>query len=161
MAGLRGILAAFAISSAIIALPAAAQSRGSASLTHTVTVTVPPRVKVQVANLAFATPTPVRVSSRSANVDGLSLTINSNRAWVLTIGSQPGAPTRKARLQWSPDGSSAFTTVTTSHLAVASGDTSFDARAATLFFRNVNSATGSSLTASGEGEPVVLTVSAP
>lgn len=161
MAGLRGILAGLAISSAIMALPADAQSRGSASLTHTVTVTVPPRVKVQVAKLAFATLAPVGVSSRPTNVDGLSLTINANRPWVLAIGSQVGASTRKSRLQWSPDGNSGFTTVTTSHVAVASGVTSFDAKAATLFFRNVTSALGSSLTGYNEGEPVVLTVSAP
>lgn len=113
MAGLRGILAGLAISSAIIALPAHAQSRGSASLTHTVSVTVPPRVKIQVAALAVSTPASERVAKGQTSPEGLSLTINANRAWVLAIGSASEVATRKSRLQWSPDGNSGFSALTT------------------------------------------------
>lgn len=106
MAGLRGIVAALVVGSAIISLPAAAQSRGAVSLTHTVSVTVPPRVKVQVANLAFSSSAPASVSSAQPNRAGLSVTVDANRAWVLSIGSTSGASARKSQIQWSADGSS-------------------------------------------------------
>ncbi len=132
MAGLRGIVAGLAIGSAIMSLPAGAQSRGTASLTHTVSVTVPPRVKVQVSNLAFSSSAaPVSFSSQP-NAAGLSVTVDANRAWVLSIGSTSGASAPKSQLQWSADGSS-------------------------VFFRNAASTHARGRT----GEMVVLTVSAP
>lgn len=161
MAGLRGILAGLAISSAIIALPADAQSRGSASLTHTVSVTVPPRVKIQVAPLAISTPASEGVSAGQTSPEGLSLSINANRAWVLAIGFVSEVAARKSRLQWSPDGSSGFSAVTMSDAPVASSDSSFDARAANLYFRGATSRAGSTLSGYRSGESVVLTVSAP
>jgi hypothetical protein len=159
MAGLRGILAGLAISSAIIALPIEAQSPASVSLVHTVSVTVPPRVKVQVAKLAVSTPAAVRVSSSPINAEGLSLTVSANRAWVLAIGSDVRSATRKSRLQWSPDGRSQFSAVSTRDVAIASSDSSFDGKPANLFFRNAASAARS--TGYGDAESVVLTVSAP
>lgn len=150
MAGLRGILAGLAIGSAIISLPAVAQPGASASLTHTVTVTVPSRVNVQLAQFAVSTPAPVRLSSRQANTDGLSLTIRATQAWVLAIGRVYGVAARKSHLQWSPDGNSGFSTVTSRDVAVASGAGSYGAKATTLFFAR-----------GGDGEPIVLTVSAP
>ncbi len=132
MAGFRGILAGLVIGSAIMSLPAGAQSKGTASLTHTVSVTVPPRVKVQVANLAFSSSAPVSVSSVQPNAAGLSVTVDANRAWVLSIGSTSGISAPRSQLQWSADGSS-------------------------VFFRNA-----ASTHARGRaGEMVVLTVSAP
>ncbi len=107
MTGLRGVVAGLVIGSAIMALPAAAQSRASASLTHTVSVTVPPRVKVQVANLAFSSVSaPLSVSSAQPNAAGLSVTVDANRAWVLSIGSTSGASASRSKLQWSADGRS-------------------------------------------------------
>jgi hypothetical protein len=153
MTGFRGILAGLAIGSAIMALPANAQSHASSSLTHTVIVTVPPRVKVQVASLATSTPASVSVSSAQPNSNGLSLTINATQAWVLSIGSASGVTTRKSGLQWSSDGRSQFSAVTTRHVPVASGLSSFDPKAANLVFRNANGSTG--------GDSVVLTISAP
>jgi hypothetical protein len=112
MAGTRAILAALAIGSAIISLPAAAQSSSSSSLTHTVSVTVPPRVKVQVANLSVSTPGMVRNSVVQAKTDGLSLTIKGSRTWVLTAGSASDVTASKSELQWSSDSSSGFSSVT-------------------------------------------------
>ena len=132
MAVTRGILAAVAIGSAIISLPAAAQSRSSASLTHTVSVTVPSRVKVQVANFSVQAPNVVKNVSQTKN-DGLSLTINASRGWVLTAGSASGAAPSKSSLRWTSDSSSGLSTVFIKRSAVA----------------NTN------------GEPVVLTVAAP
>ena len=132
MAVTRGILAAFAIGSAVIALPAAAQSGSSASLTHTVSVTVPSRVKVQVANFSVPTPGVVKNASQT-KTDGLALTINASRAWVLTAGSASGALSPSSSLRWSSDSSSGPSTVFIARSAVA----------------NTN------------GEPVVLTVAAP
>ncbi len=153
MVGLRGILAGLAIGSAIVALPANAQSRASTSLTHTVIVTVPPRVKVQVASLAVSTPASVRVASGQPNTEGLSLTVSATRAWVLSIGSASGAATRKLGLQWSRDSRSQFSPMTTRDVPVATGVSSFDAKAANVFFRNANG--------TRDGDSVVLTVSAP
>jgi hypothetical protein len=132
MAGTRGILAALAIGSAIISLPAGAQSGSSASLTHTVSATVPPRVKVQVSNFSVPTPGVVRNVSQ-AKTDGLTLTINASRAWVLTAGSAIDTPTSKSSHRWSSDSSSGLSTVFIKRSAVA----------------NTN------------GGPVVLTVAAP
>ena len=132
MAVTRGILAAFAIGSAIISLPAAAQSGSSASLTHTVSVTVPSRVKVQVANFSVPTPGVVKNVSQT-KTDGLSLTINASRAWVLTAGSASDAAASKSSFRWTSDSSSGLSTAFIKRSAVA----------------NTN------------GEPVVLTVAAP
>lgn len=132
MAITRGILAAFAIGSAIISLPAAAQSGSSASLTHTVSVTVPSRVKVQVSSFSVATPSVVKNISQT-KADGLSLTIHATRAWVLTAGSAPDAAASPSSLKWSSDSSSDPSTVFIKRSAVP----------------NTN------------GEPIILTVAAP
>ena len=132
MAVTRGILAAFAIGSAIISLPAGAQSGSSASLTHTVSVTVPSRVKVQVANFSGPTPGVVKNASQT-NTDGLRLSINASRAWVLTAGSLSDAMASKSSFRWTSDSSSGLSTAFIKRSAVA----------------NTN------------GEPIVLTVAAP
>ena len=50
-----GLLIAVLVGIAVIALPAAAQSRnGSSSLTHVVSVTIAPRVKVRISPLSMA-----------------------------------------------------------------------------------------------------------
>lgn len=153
MAGLRGILAGLVIGSAIMALPANAQPRASASLTHTVVVTVPSRVKVQVTSLAASTPASIKISASDLNTVGLALTVNATQAWVLSIGSASDVTTRKLGVQWSGDGRSHFSAVTNNDVPVATGVSSFDAKAANVFFR---SASGNK-----NGEPVMLTVAAP
>ncbi len=132
MAVTRGILAAFVIGSAIISRPAAAQSSSSASFTHTVSVTVPSRVKVQVASFSVPTPGVVKNASQT-KADGLSLTINASRAWVLTAGSASGAVASNSILRWTSDGSSGRSSV---------------------FIKR-------SVAADTSGEPIVLTVAAP
>jgi hypothetical protein len=161
MAGIRGILAGLAISSAIIAVPAVAQSGASASLTHTVSVTVPPRVKVQVANLSVSTPGLVRNAASQMKTDGLALTVKASRAWVLTIGSASDVAASKSHLQWSSDNGSEFSTVTSTHAVVASGVRSFDAADAKLFFRSATSERARTATGDMQHRQVVLTVSAP
>jgi hypothetical protein len=153
MAGLRGILAGLVISSSIMANPASAQSRASTSLTHIVVVTVPSRVKVQVASLAVPAPASINDAAGEPNTVGLGLTVNATQAWVLSIGSASDVATRKSGVQWSRDGRSQFSAVTTSHVPVAAGVSSFDPKAANVFFRNANGST--------DGEPVMLTVVAP
>ena len=106
MAGIRRILTGLAIASAIISLPAAAQS--SASLTHVVTVTVPARVKVQVASLSAYSPAAVRMSPTSAS--GLSVTVRASKAWVMSVTSASGAAS-KSQPQWSRDGNSGVATL--------------------------------------------------
>jgi hypothetical protein len=153
MAGLRGIVAGIVVGSAIMALPANAQSYASTSLTHTVVVTVPPRVKVQVASLSASTPASMKVSTSDLNTVGLALTVNATQAWVLSIGSASDAATRKLGMQWSRDGRSRFSAVPTTNVPVATGVSSFDAKAANVFFRSANG--------KRDGEPVMLTVAAP
>jgi hypothetical protein len=156
MAGIRGLVVGLTLATAIISVPARAQLGASVSLTHTVYVTVPPRVKVQVANLAFSAPVPSRVSSSRMNVGGLSLTINATQAWVLAIGSASNS-SQKSRLEWSTDESSAYSPVTRTSAAVASGVTAHQAKDATLYFRD----SGSQTLVGGGEEPVVLTITAP
>jgi len=154
MAGLRGILAGLVIGSAVMALPANAQPRASASLTHTVFVTVPARVKVQVASLSASTPASIKVSAGELNTVGLGLTVNATQAWVLSIGTASSVIGRKPTMQqWSRDGRSQFSAVTTNHATVATGVNSFDAKAANVFLRDTDG--------SRDGEPVMLTVAAP
>src|SRR6185437_4291641 len=85
MVGYRRTLMAVALGMTMISLPARAQQAFS-SFTNTVTVTVPPRVKVQVAALA-ATPTPLAVGSAKEPSQGVALTVNATRTWILSIGS--------------------------------------------------------------------------
>lgn len=156
MAGIRGIMAAVLMSSAVISLPASGQVGASASLTHTLSVSVPARLKVQVANLGFSSAAPSNVSSVQTKIDGLSITVNATQAWVLSIGSASGASAPKSRVQWSTDGSSGFSAVTAKDVAVASG-ASYDAKASSVFFRS----TEGSKQSGRDAETVVLSVSAP
>ncbi len=156
MAGIRGIMAAVAISSAVISLSAGGQIGSSVSLTHTVSVSVPSRLKVQVANLAFPGQASAAVSSVQPKAAGLSITVNATQAWVLSIGSGSDSAASKSGVQWSTEGRSGFTTVSAHDVAVASG-ASYDAKASNVFFR---SAPGAKLNRR-EAELVVLTVSAP
>jgi hypothetical protein len=155
MAGIRGIMAAVVMSSAVISLPASGQVGASASLTHTVSVSVPARLKVQVTNLAFSSPAPASVASVQSRTDGLAITVNATQAWVLSIGSASGAAP-KSRVQWSTDGSSEFSAVTARAVAVASG-ASYDAKVSSVFFRSA----GGSRQSGYDAETVVLSVSAP
>jgi len=154
MAGIRGLVVGLVLSSAMISVPARAQIGSSVSLTHTVSVTVPPRVKVQVANLAFSAPVPASVSSSRVNVGGLALTINASQAWVLAIGSTSSSSAQKSNMQWSTNGSSGFSTISSTGAAVASSVTGYESKAASLYFRDVASA-GASV------DPIVLTITAP
>lgn len=156
MAGIRGIMAAVAISSAVISLSAGGQVGSSASLTHTVSVSVPSRLKVQVANLAFSSQAPASVSSVQPTAAGLSITVNATQAWVLSIGAGSGPVASKSRVQWSTEGNSGFSAVTAQDVAVASG-ASYDSKASNVFFRNASDRK----LGGQEGEMVVLTVSAP
>ena len=153
MAGFRGILATLVISSSIVAHPANAQSRTSTSLTHLVTVTVPSRVKVQVASLTASTPASIKVSAGELNTVGLGVTVNATQAWVLSIGSASDVATGKTGVRWSRDDRSQFSAVTANQVTIATGVSSFDSKAANVFFRNANG--------SRDGEPVMLTVVAP
>lgn len=159
MAGFRSILTTLALGTAIISRPAIAQHGSSTSLTHVVTVTVPPRVKIQVARVAASVATTVGVSANKGAVEGLALSVSATRDWVLSIGSS--AASRRSHVQWSLNGNTGFSTVTHGQVNIASGSLSSDPRAATLFFRNTSAAAQSVSGQAGDGEPVILTVSAP
>jgi hypothetical protein len=134
------------LASALFSRSAVAQHGASVTLTHTVTVTVPPRVKVQVANAQVA-PSGVRVAGqRSAN--GLALSINATQPWTLSIGASG-----KTQLQWSRDGRSGYSALTTRDEVVASGVLSQIPTAASVFVRPAGSGTGD-----GESAPVLLTI---
>jgi hypothetical protein len=105
MARIHGVLAALVLSSAVIALPAAAQSRGTASLTHTVSVTVPSRVRVSVTSLAVA-PASSKTVARSS--EGLSLAVSASKSWVVAVESRLGSTAQKPLIQSSADGVSRF-----------------------------------------------------
>ncbi|MDP9205639.1 MAG: hypothetical protein M3P12_09325 [Gemmatimonadota bacterium] len=156
------MLVGLVLGSIAYSLPAGAQQGASVSLTHTVSVTVPPRVKVQVASLAMsAAPVPANVSSRHVNPGGLSLSINASQAWVLAIGSGSSSSALKSRLQWSTNETSDFTKMTAAGVAVASGTTGYEAKAATVFFRTGSSASKSTVAGGADAEPIILTITAP
>jgi hypothetical protein len=155
MVGIRGIMAAVVMSSAIVSLPVGGQVGSSVSLTHTVSVSVPPRLKVQVANLAFSSPAAASASVES-KADGLSITVNATQAWVLSIGAASDIAAPKSRVRWSTARDSGFSPVTATDVAVASG-ASYDAKASSVYFRNA----GGSKQSGRDTDTVVLTVSAP
>jgi hypothetical protein len=161
MAGLRSILTALALGTAIISRPAVAQHGSSSSLTHVVTVTVPPRVKVQVGKVSSSVGASVKVPASIGSVDGLAVSVSATRSWVLSIGSGSISDPRQSHVQWSLNNKSGFSTVTNNQATVASGTLSSDPRAGTMFFRNANAAGQAAAGAGGNSEPVVLTVAAP
>lgn len=158
MVSLRRPLLAFIIGSAMISRAAVAQRGASSSLIHTVTVTVPPRVKVQVSALAPTGLPAFSVGSVNASTLGLTLSVRATQAWVLSVGSNASAATRKSPMRWSLDSSSGFSSLTSTQVGVASGAISTEPTAATVFFEN--SAVGSS-EARDDASPVVLTIIAP
>ena len=144
MVGLRCMLTAIVLGSALVAHTAVAQG-SSVSLTHVVTVTVSPRVKVQVSNLAPAAQSAARVSSGQTPTDGLALSISATQSWTLSIN----AAGKASDLQWSHDRSSGFAKIGGHDAMVASGTLSQVPTAATLFFRAASA---------NESDAVVLTV---
>ena len=108
MIQLRGVSMAVIIISALVARPAAAQLRdGSSSLTHVVSVTVPARVKVKVSSVAMMPSRSVPSSvSLTAVSGGLALSVDANKAWVVTV-SAAGSSNR----QWSGSQSGQFTAI--------------------------------------------------
>jgi hypothetical protein len=152
----RIMTAAFGI--AIFAQSAVAQS--SASLTHTVSVTVPPRVKVQVGAIALsATPT-LRNTPLNESTQGISLSVNATRAWVLSIASGASSSKPAASMRWSRDSAGGFSSLAAGEVTVATGTLSAQPRTAELFFRGVDSAAKGFSSDSGRA-PIVLTVAAP
>ena len=160
MTGLRCMLTTLALGTAMIASSATAQPGSSASLTHVVTVTVPPRIKVQVERIAPSVTAAVKVSDNKAAADGLALSVSANRAWVLSIGSGVSGA-RQSHVQWSLDNSSPFSGLTNGQAMIASGERSSDPTVATLFLRNAAASHASTLVGGGDGETVLLTVTAP
>lgn len=97
------------IISALVARPAAAQLRdGSSSLTHVVSVTVPARVKVKVGSVAMMPSRSIASAVSLTPVSGgLSLSVEANKAWVLSVAAA-GSSNR----QWSGTQSGQFTAIT-------------------------------------------------
>jgi hypothetical protein len=82
MSQLRFFGIAILVVAALYGSPVAAQGRGaSSSLVHVVSVTVPARVKVKVSPLAVS--------------------VNSNKAWVLSVSAPAGDSPLRSKLQWS------------------------------------------------------------
>jgi hypothetical protein len=142
----RFALPAIMLACALLSRSAAAQHGASVSLTHTVTVTVPPRVKVQVGNAQVAA-SAVRASGQPST-NGLALSINATQPWTLSIGASG-----KTQLQWSRDGQSGYSALTTRDEVVASGVLSQIPTSANVFVRPVGSGNGD-----GDSSPVMLTV---
>jgi hypothetical protein len=153
MAHLRSALVAIILGSALVSRAAVAQHGASVSLTHTVTVTVPPRVKVQVATAQTA-PSAVRVAGQTSS-NGLSLSVNATQPWELSIGTAAD----KSQLQWSRDGRSEFSSVTSRQAVVASGVLSQVPTAATVFVRPVTATSTTMREAEvDDSDAVILTV---
>ena len=154
------MLTTLALGSAIIPSSATAQRGSSASLAHVVTVTVPPRIRVQVERIAPSVAAAVKVSDKKGAPDALALSVSANRAWVLSIGSGVSGA-RPSRVQWSLDNHSPFSGLTNGQAMIASGERSADPTVATVFLRNAAASRASTLAGGGNGETVLLTVTAP
>jgi hypothetical protein len=156
MVGYRRTLLAVALGMTIISLPARAQ-QGSSGLTNTVTVTVPPRVKVKVAALS-ASPTLLSVGSAKEPTQGVALTINATRTWILSIASTRTSSATKSNIRWSIDSAAGYSWLS-SDTVIASGSLSNQPAAAGVYFRNAAHESGSKI--DGEQGQVVFTMSAP
>jgi hypothetical protein len=156
MVGLTRTLMAVALGMTMIALPARAQ-QASSSLIHTVTVTVPPRVKVQVAALSM-TPSLIAVGTTKESTQGVALTVNATRTWILSIGSARTSATGTSNVRWSLDSASAFSRLS-ADVIIASGSLSNQPAAAGVYLRS--GATESASSVGGGQGPVVFTMSAP
>jgi hypothetical protein len=156
MVGLTRTLMAVALGMTMISLPAKAQ-QASSSLTHTVTVTVPPRVKVQVAALSM-TPSLLSVGTAKESTQGVALTVNATRSWILSIGSARTSVTGSSNVRWSLASASAFSQLA-SDVVIASGSLSNQPAAAGVYLRTA--AGESTSRVSGDQGLVVFTMSAP
>lgn len=131
MSPLNGLSATVLIIGSLFARPVAAQSSDdSRSLTHVVSVSVPARVKVSVSSVA---PVSGSTGSESAVPKTLTLNVDANQPWALSISAPDGSP--DASFGSSETRSGQFTAVV-----------------------NTDEDTASS---TASGQPVVLTVSAP
>jgi cell division septation protein DedD len=146
---------AVALGMTMISLPATAQQ--NSSLVHTVSVTVPPRVKVQVASLSV-TPPPVSVGLAKEPTEGVALTVNATRTWILSIGSARTSTIDSSTVLWSLDSGSAFARLS-SDVIVASGRLSNQPAAAGVYLRNAPKESASRI--DGNMPSVVFTISAP
>jgi hypothetical protein len=156
MVGYRRRLMAVALGMTMVSLSAKAQ-QASSSLTHTVTVTVPPRVKVQVATLS-ATPTLPSVSSAKEPTQGVAVTVNATRTWILSIGSARTSSASNSNIRWSLDSGAGFSRLS-SDAVIASGSLSNRPTAAGVYFRSGGTEPSSKI--DGEQGQVVFTMSAP
>jgi hypothetical protein len=156
MVGHRRMLMAVALGMTMISLSAKAQ-QASSSLINTVVVTVPPRVKVQVAALS-ATPTLVSVGSAKEPTQGVALTINATRTWILSIGPTRVSSATSSDIRWSTNSAAGFSRLS-SDAVIASGSLSNQPAAAGVYFRSGAKESGAKH--DGEQGQVVFTVSAP
>jgi hypothetical protein len=156
MVGFRRTLITVALAMGMVSISAQAQ-QASSSLTHTVTVTVPPRVKVQVAALS-ATPSLLSVSTAKESTQGVALTVNATRTWILSIGTAHASAPANSNIKWSLEAAAGFSSLS-SDVVIASGSLSNGSTAAGVYFRNV--AAKDSSKADAEQAPVVFTMSAP
>lgn len=155
MVGYRRTLLAVAMGMTMISLSANAQ-QASSSLTHTVSVTVPPRVKVQVAALS-ATPSLLSVGTANQSTQGVALTVNATRTWILSIGTA-SSPAGNSNIRWSLDSAAGFSKLS-ADVVIASGSLSSRPSAAGVYFRSGAKEPSSKL--ESEQTPVVFTISAP
>ena len=155
MVGYRTLMAV-AMGMTIISLPARAQQVSSNS-THTVSVTVPPRVKAQVAALS-ATPSLLSVGTASQSAQGVALTVNATRTWILSIGTTASSAAGNSNIRWSLDSAAGFSKLS-ADVVIASGSLSSRPSAAGVYFRS--GAKEASSKPESEQTPVVFTISAP
>ncbi len=157
MIHLRGLGAVILMAGALFSRPAAAQIRGSSSLTHVVSVTVPPRVKVKVSSISMtpsrAVPAAVKVTAAPASTSGLALSVHANQAWVLSVSAPAARSTTASKVLWSGTETGRFTAITPGDAPLAAGTQSPAAVDTTAYFRGPASAPSA--------VPVVLTVSSP
>jgi hypothetical protein len=175
----RILIAATIVGTVLGAMPAAAQcsGAGTCSTTNTASVTVGALVQLEM-SATTTTLTPPTIADLTVGYvadAGPTFIVHANQDWTMSIKAAASNPTNwtytgtkggvKAigDLAWSSDVSGTFAPLTGTNATVASGATSTDNTAVSLFFQTAYS---TDFTAAGNrpgvyGLPVVFTLSAP
>lgn len=175
----RYIVAAMIVGSAIVAIPAAAQCSGSdsCSTTNTASVTVGALVNLEMSATTTSLTAPLVADLAAGFVAdvGPTFVVHANQDWTLSIKAAASNPTNWSYtgtksgvkpigdLTWSDADNGTFAPLTGTNAELASGATSTDDTAVSLFFQTVYSSDYSSANnrPGVYSLPVVFTLSAP
>jgi hypothetical protein len=175
----RVLLAATVFGTVLGAIPAAAQcsGAGSCSTTNTASVTVGALVKLEMSasTTTLTAPTVADLTTGYVADAGPTFIVHANQDWTMSIKAAASNPTNWSYtgtksgvkpigdLAWSDDAAGTFAAITGTNATVASGATSTDNSAVSVFFRTAYSSdfSAASNRPGAYSLPVVFTLTAP